>query len=277
MTPPRIAVLAYHASRIQGDDYDRNDHIALAQDLQLLARLDLPVLPLHAVAAIVRGEQPGPASAAVALSFDDGTLLDWAPCVDPEFGPQPGFRAVLQAHRDATGRAVHGTSFVIASPEARAQMDRVCLRDAGWMGQDWWPDAAAGDLIAIENHSWDHNHAQLDHTAQRAGRKGDFYAIETWGEADAEIRRASDWIDMHRGHGHTTLFAYPYGHIAPYLAQDYLPNHTRQHRLRAAFGTDPRPLAPGDNPWTLGRYVSGWHWTSPGALETLLRDALRLG
>ena len=56
---------------------------------------------------------------------------------------------------------------MIVSPEARAELDRTCLIGRGWWGDDWWPQATAGDLIAVESHSWDHNHDTLAQTAQQ--------------------------------------------------------------------------------------------------------------
>ena len=129
-------------------------------------------------------------------------------------------------------------------------------------------------MISGESHSWDHNHDTLARTAQRDGIKGTFRNIDTHAEADAELRQASDWLDARCTTRKTSLLAWPYGEWSDYLVSEYLPRHADQHRLHAAFGTDPRPLAPGDDQWTLGRYVCGHHWKSPGELERMLRDAL---
>ena len=52
--------------------------------------------------------------------------------------------------------------------------------------------------------------------------------------------------------------------------RDYLPNRTAEHRLRAAFGTDPRPVGFDSDRWNLPRFVCGAHWRSPDALVRLL-------
>ncbi len=270
----RVAVLAYHGNNVGNGGYASNDHVALAQDLRLLHRLALPLIPLHQAVAMLREDAPGPARA-VALSCDDAPVFDWFDIDYPGLGLQRGFRGVLQDFRSETGTDAHLTCFAIASPEARAQLDARCLKGLGWMRDDWWPMAAADPHFAIENHSWDHNHDQVDRTAQRDNRRGSFASIETWAEADAEIRQASDWLDAHCPHGpRRSLFAYPYGEWNDYLLQEYLPGHTAEHRLRAAFTTEPKPVSPGDSPWRLGRYVAGHHWRAPEQLEALLREAL---
>jgi hypothetical protein len=68
------------------------------------------------------------------------------------------------------------------------------------------------------------------------------------------------------------LFAYPYGETNDYLVQDYLPNRIAEHRLRAAFGTLPRPVERGSDRWNLPRFVCGHHWQSTDARAALLRD-----
>jgi hypothetical protein len=68
------------------------------------------------------------------------------------------------------------------------------------------------------------------------------------------------------------LFAYPYGETNDYLVRDYLPNRIAEHRLRAAFGTDPEPVTRESERWNLPRYVCGHHWRSADALAALLGD-----
>jgi peptidoglycan/xylan/chitin deacetylase (PgdA/CDA1 family) len=213
----------------------------------------------------------------VALSADDAPVFDWFDMDYPGLGPQRGFRSILQAHQRVSGRSMHLTSFAIASPEARAALDRQCLHGQDWMRHDWWPEAASSDLIAIENHSWDHNHSAIARSAQRDNVRGTFRNIETLAEAEAEIRQASDWLDALCPQGpRRSLFAYPYGEFNDYLAGEYLPHHQTEHRLRAAFTVEAKPISRGDSPWLLGRYVAGFHWRDPGRLESLLREALGL-
>lgn len=271
---PRGIVLAYHGINIHGNDYADNDHVALREDLRLVARLGLPILPLHEAVAVLQGRAPAPAGRFVSFSADDGSWFDWHDLEHPSCGPQPSFRRLVADFRREQGVAAHLTSFVIVSPEARAQLDRTCLIGRGWWGDAWWPEATAGDLVAVESHSWDHNHDTLGRTAQRDGIKGNFHAIATWEEADVELRQASDWLDAHCPARRTSLLAWPYGQWSDYLVREYLPRHRAQHRLVAAFGTDPRPVEAGGDCWTYGRYVCGHDWKSPGDLERLLREGL---
>lgn len=262
----RVHVLTYHSNNVLGHDYDQNDHVALAEDLRLLHRLGLPVLPLRRCVDVLQGRAEAPAERAVAISFDDGSWFDWHSLEHPTLGRQPGFRRVLL---DSPQRA-HGTAFVIASPQARAQLDQRGLAGLGWWDDSWWPEAARSGLIDIENHSWDHNHEILDATVVRSCPPGRFDALADFDEAEAEIVQAREYLDRVCAPQCSRLFAYPYGHVSDYLARDYLPRQRARHGLDAAFSTEPRPLQPGDDPWTYGRYVCGWHWRSPGELERLL-------
>ena len=265
-----IAVLTYHSNNVLGNDYASNDHVAMAEDLRLLAALNLPVVPLGtAVDALCdgRGEVP---ERAVAISFDDGSWFDWYDMPHPTLGPQPGFRRVLRE----SPQPASATAFVIVSPTAREELDRTCLIGQGWWGEEWWPEAEREGLIAIENHSWDHNHDSLAETALGAGRGGNFHAVDHWDAADREIRQAADYLDARRSRLSGGLFAYPYGHVNDYLAREYLPGFRDQHRQRAAFTTQPVPLHAHSDRWQVGRYVCGDHWRSPERLESLLREAL---
>ena len=78
-----------------------------------------------------------------------------------------------------------------------ARMDRECLYGKDWMREDWWRPALESGLMALENHSWDHNHATLPRTVQREQNKGTFETIDSYADADAEIRAAADWLDVH--------------------------------------------------------------------------------
>lgn len=270
----RIPVLTYHSINIHGNDYADNDHVALAADLRLIHALGLRVVPLATVVDVLLGGAPAAAvENGVAISFDDGSWFDWHDLEHPTCGPQRGFAGILRDFAAETGAPVHATSFVIVSPGARAVLDRTCMVGRGWWGDAWWPEAAREGLVAIENHSWDHNHATLPHTAQRSQAKGRFDNIETWAEADAEIRQAADWLDAHCAPHRSTLFAYPYGERSGYLEREYLPLHGHEHRLRAAFGTTPEPVHRHSSRWNLPRYVCGHHWRSRECLQALLREA----
>jgi hypothetical protein len=267
----RVPVLTYHANNISGNDYASNDHVALVEDLRLIHRKGLRIVPLSHVVDVLLGIAPASdVENAVAISFDDGSWFDWHDIEHPTCGPQRGFAGILRDFAAETGAFVHATSFVIVSPDARAILDKTCLIGRGWWGDDWWPEAQREGLIAIESHSWDHNHHSLPITAQRDQRKGTFRTIDTYADAEAEIRQASDWLDARLAPHRVSLFAYPYGENNDYLVRAYLPRHESEHRLRAAFGTKPRPVEVSSNRWLLPRYVCGSDWKSPTELETVL-------
>ncbi len=266
---PRAVVLTWHSNNVLGHDYAENDHVALAEDLRVLAAEGCSVRPLAEVVDALfdgRGELP---ERCVALSFDDGSWFDWYSLPHPTLGVQPGFRRVLHA----APLPVHATAFVIVSPAARAELDRTCLIGQGWWGDEWWPEASAEGLITVENHSWDHNHDSLSARVAADRPGGTFANIDSHALADAQVRQAADYLDAQRGAPGSRLFAYPYGEYSDYLAGEYFPRYRAEHRQSAAFSTDPRPLQASDSRWRLGRYVCGQHWRSPDALSSLLRDA----
>jgi hypothetical protein len=268
----RVPVLTYHSNNILGNDYANNDHVALAEDLRRIAAAGLRIVPLSRVVDVLLGAaEPAAVENAVALCCDDGSWLDWHDIDHPTCGRQRSFANVLRDFVAETGAPAHMTSFVIVSPAARAVLDRTCLAGLGWWTDAWWPDAEREGLIAIESHSWDHNHATLPETAQRDGRRGTFLSIDTYAVADAEIRLASDWLDAHARAPRAGLFAFPYGETNEYLLREYLPNHENEHRLRAAFGTDPKPVGFDSDRWNLPRYVCGHDWRSPDELARLLQ------
>lgn len=270
----RIPVLTYHSNNVGGNDYDNNDHVALAADLRTIRRLGLRIVPLAQVVDLLDGKTPDAAvQNAVALSFDDGSWFDWHDLDHPTCGRQRGFAGVLRDFTAETGADVHATSFVIVSPDARATLDRTSLIGRGWWTDDWWAEAEREGLIAIESHSWDHNHHTLPVTAQRDQHKGTFRSIDTHADADAEIRQANDWLDAHCRAPRAGLFAFPYGETNDYLLREYLPRHAQEHRLRAAFGTVPEPVQASSDRWNLPRYVCGHHWRSPEEFARLVKSA----
>lgn len=259
----RIPILTYHSNNILGDSYALNDHVALAEDLALLTRLGLRVVALRDA---VRGlDEGGDWRDCVAITFDDGSWFDWHDMPHPGFGMQPGFRRVL---REA---GASGTAFVIASPAARDELDRTCLVGKGWWDDAWWPMAIREGVIAIENHSWDHNHLLLASTVLGDRPKGCFHCVDDLDAARAEVEQAADYLDAICVPQCSTLFAYPYGECPDFLADEYFPR--LQHRVRAAFTTDPAPMSRDSDRWRIGRYVCGHHWKSGEELTALLADA----
>ena len=216
----RVPVLTYHSMNILGNDYADNDHVALADDLRAIDAHDLRIVPLARVVEAMDGDPTTDLRGCVALTFDDGSWFDWYDLEHPMCGPQRSFANILRDFRVERGTAqpdLHATSFVIASPHARHELDRTCMIGKGWWTDQWWPQASAEGLLAIESHSWDHNHGTLEITAQRNQHKGTFTTIDSYADADVQIRQASDEIDQICAPHLTSLFAYPYGEMNDYL------------------------------------------------------------
>lgn len=267
----KVPVLAYHASNVAGPGYAQNDHVALAADLAMFTRLGWRVVPLAWVVEQRLGLADRDLRHCVALTADDGTVLDVRAVDYPGHGPQPGFLASLEAAADAQPD-VHLTSFVIADPHARALMDRQCLHGLDWMGEDWWARAVATGRLSIECHSWDHNHPVLETPGPEGMARGDFFQVDSPVRAAWEIDQAVDYLNARTGPARCRYFAYPFGHAPEFLRSDYLPSQGPRLGLQAAFGTQGEAMTSTSDPWCLPRYVCGWHWHSPEELAALLAD-----
>lgn len=266
-----VPVLTYHATHISGDDYERNDHIALARDLVTIAGLGFRVCPLRDVVRAVETGDFADVSRCVALTFDDGSDFDFHDLPHPTWGTQRGMLGILKDGLAAGGqRNLEATTFAIASPEARSELDRKELIGAGWWNDDWWGEAERTGLLRIESHSWDHNQASLAVTRTSAPR-GTFQVV-TEAEADAEIGMASAYVRARRGREESVLFAYPYGDVSAYLADEYFPRGTSLHGVRAAFTTEGAPVSSGADIWRLPRYVFRCHWNSEDGLRRILDE-----
>ena len=166
-------------------------------------------------------------------------------------------------------------AFVIASPEARAVLDKTCIAGLNQWRDIWWADAAQTGILEIGNHSWDHTHPSLETIAQRDQRKGTFKGIDNLADADAQIIQADEYV-LRRTNGRAArLFAYPYGETTEYLIEEYFPEHMPRHRMLAAFSTAGGYATRGSNRWRIPRFMCGVHWKSPEGLEKILREALR--
>jgi len=272
-------VLTYHSHNMAGNAYENNDHIALAKDLETLRDLKAEIVSLRSIAEAQRTrEWPDDNGLQVAITFDDGARFDYSDFDHPVWGPQKGFLRILAEAATPTpgfGKTMCSTSFVLASPDARAQMARSpeCgLAFAGaWLDDDWWPAAEKGGLISIGNHSWDHLHPAVDRVAQRDQLRGDFSKIVDFADADAQIRRSSDYILSRLPSTQSLPFAYPFGHVSKYLSTEYFPAYESHHRCYAAFSTEGRAIDPDDSVWLLPRVVCGWHWRSSDELRAFLR------
>ena len=271
----RVPVLTYHAVNIAGNDYADNDHVALAEDLRLIDRLGLRVVPLQWVVEQRLGIASRDLDGCVALSCDDGSDFDFHDLDHPAHGLQRSLFNILGDFIAVHGRNaqpdLHLTSFVIASPDARAHIDRGALVGRGWMREDWWSLAEASGLMAIENHSWDHNHPTLPTPGVDGMPRGSFHAVDNELRAEAEIADAARYIDARIAPRRTRLFCYPFSHVPAYVHDEYLPRRGSALGLLAAFGDGAAPVTMQCDIWNLPRYICGWHWRSPEALEALLR------
>jgi peptidoglycan/xylan/chitin deacetylase (PgdA/CDA1 family) len=269
----RFVILTWHPIRVLDNTYAENDLIAFEHDLALLDRLGWTIMPLaSAMAGRRRGELP---ERTAVLTLDDGSILDYHDFDHPTCGHQPGIRSRLRAFAKAvkgSRHMPHVSSFVIASPEARQELDRTDYMSLGVWGDDWWRAASDSGLFSIESHSWDHNHGSLARTAQRDNDRGDFSLIETDAECRIEVDSASDFIERRVGR-RPRYFAYPYGQASDYLRREYLPSHADRLGLKAALSCNPEPVTRSSDDWHLPRYVCGADWTSGEELTALLRDA----
>ena len=173
-------------------------------------------------------------------------------------------RDFVRRHGPGAQPGLHATSFVIASPEARQVIDARSLFGKTWMRDDWWREANTSGLLAIGNHGWDHNHPDLG-----PGRGG-FTSIDDLGLCEQQVVEAARFIADRAG-AWPELFAYPFGESSGYIRTEYFPNHTENHRCRAAFGTVPGKVTRDSDRWNLPRYVCGRDWRNPEELLQLLK------
>jgi hypothetical protein len=268
----RVPILTYHGLHAPGWDYHENDHVALESDLQQLNRLNYQVVPLSVLVKHVY-DKPIPQlqrDKLVGLSFDDGTDYDYVDFSHPEYGYLKSFHRLLneQAQLGWDGGVPVGTSFVIASPQARKALDRSCIAGRDEWRDTWWSEAVSSGVFEIANHSWDHTHPNLDELVVDTLHKGTFRKITDFAAADAEILQAEKFIREKTNEGSVPLFAYPYGESSEFLVQEYFPS--RSDWFSAAFSTAGGPFTSSSNRWNIPRYVCGDHWNSPEGLLTIL-------
>lgn len=279
LSQKRVPVLTWHGYNVFGNTYESNDLIAFAQDLRTINEAGFAVVPLVEVARWVRGER-GELSTdgrpVVALSCDDGTDYDWQDTVHPSFGRQTSFASSLRDfHTQNPGAqtTLTLTSFVITSPTARAQIDHGAMNAQGALNDDWWAAANQSGLLTIESHGWDHNHPTVSPVVQRAQRTGDFFAIDTFAEADMHVRAASQFIESRSGR-RPCLFAYPWTQASDYMRYVYMPAHAEANHIIAAFGGQSDYITKASDRWYLPRFVFGPDWNSEAGLRALLQRAL---
>ena len=269
---PAFPILTYHSQIFHANSYSGNDHLALARDLELVHETGRRIEPLARLVGWLDGSVAGAdLEGAVILTFDDGSRLDAEDVEHPEFGLQRGFRGILRdfsaRHGTPGGGALHATSFVIASEEARQKMDARSLYGKNWMGDDWWRRVDREGLIAIENHSWDHNHPDLGGSG-----RGDFHGIASHDQCMEQVVRSAEAIEQITGR-RPEFFAYPFGQSSTFMRESFFPGNTERHGCTAAFGTDPAPVTRNSDRWNLPRYVCGRDWNSPDGLKHILEAA----
>jgi peptidoglycan/xylan/chitin deacetylase (PgdA/CDA1 family) len=273
----RVPILTWHAQRVDGNDYRSNDTIAFARDLETIHRLGLRVVPLRAIAVALAAGQLHRLQGCVGLSLDDGTDFDFHDMPHPSWGPQRGIAHVLEDFRARHGfeaqAQLHATSFTIVSPRARETLDRTCMIGCRWWNDDWWREAEAGGLMAIESHGWDHNHESLAERATSAAAGA--FDVRDADEAEREIGLAATVLRARRGRDGPVLFAYPYGPANDFLSQEWLPRNAARHAILGAFTAHDGagPATAQTSQWRIPRYVFGHDWKDEGDLERLLREA----
>jgi hypothetical protein len=275
----RIPVLTWHGYNLFGNTYESNDLLAFAADLRTIQEAGFRVLPLPEIADWVAGARRDFGAddrPVVALSCDDGTDYDWHNLHHPTHGAQHSFASAMrefQQQYPAAQPTLNLTSFVIASPSARRQIDAGAMQAQGALNDDWWPLANASRLVNIESHGWDHNHPTVSPLVQREQRSGDFFAIDTFTECDAQVRAAALFIESKSGRK-PLLFAYPWTQASAYMREIYMPNYARENGIKAAFGGQSDYVTQQSDRWYLPRFVFGPDWNSADGLRAILRGAL---
>jgi hypothetical protein len=259
---------------MDSNEYVGNDHVAMAQDLRALHESGFRIVPLLRIVDWHQGSiESTDMQNAVAITLDDGTDFDYYDIEHPTIGLQRSMFNILGDFREETGNAQPGlsaSSFVITSPDARAELDIKGMVGKSWWGDDWWPAAQASGLMSIECHSWDHNHPALDQVLQKDQIKGDFKSIATFGDCDMQLTRAGDYIEQKLQGVRPGLFAYPWGQASDYLLRQFMPTYQARHQFRAGFSCEPRAVSREDNIWFLPRYVCGRDWKSSQELINLI-------
>lgn len=278
-------VLSYHSHNVFGGEYQNNDHVALPQDLELISGAGAKIISLMAMVEKLSqyksgGQVVSDDQTYVALTFDDGPVFDYEDFVHPVHGYQRSFYNQLLQFREKFGSGfqpgLSATSFVIASPSARQAMARspecgYTFLDDDWLGDGWWKGAASTGMLSIGNHSWDHVHPEVPNVALSSEVRGDFSEVNSFADANAQIRDAAAFISNKTDGLSVPLLAFPYGHYNNYLTEEYLPKHIDEHGIIAAFCADGRYVSAHDNRWCLSRFICGFHWKSPEDLVAILK------
>jgi peptidoglycan/xylan/chitin deacetylase (PgdA/CDA1 family) len=212
----------------------------------------------------------------VAITFDDGADLDYYDIDHPQYGVQPSFYKILCDFQQEYGRSsqphVHGSSFLVVSPEARRNIAEKSFAGNPWMTEHWWKAANDSEVMSVYNHSWDHCHPDVDIVCEKQQTKNTFRSIDTYDECQAEVRQAAEYLSRCIGVW-PRLFAYPWGESSEYLRERYFPFFTNQHHTLAAFGASGEYARPEVSCWDVPRFVSGSSWRNSEELGRIVRGA----
>jgi len=269
-----IPILTYHSLHARDETYSNNDHVALANDLLTLHEMGFDIFSLSEITdrLICKDTEWFMAGKKVGISFDDGCNHDFIDFVYPGIPTLKSFATILSEfnHRHRPSQPACATSFVIASPEATAILDRTCIAGRGQWHNGWWKNAAESGLIDIGNHSWDHLHPTLPKVSHSRDARNDFSQVDNALDAGMQIQQAEDFIrETISDEFATGLFAYPDGKTHRYLLTEFFP---AQQSIRAAFTTGGEHTGPDTDRWQIPRYVCGDHWNSTDALVQLLQN-----
>jgi peptidoglycan/xylan/chitin deacetylase (PgdA/CDA1 family) len=261
-----VPVLTYHSQNIAGNDYATNDRQALASDIQAISQTGLRVISLSDFVDWLIGNLPEAfARNTIVLTSDDAPIFDYEEVEYCDFGPQTPTRSILRNSN------AHITLFAIASQQAREEIGEDALGNASFMTNRWWREAGRSPWAAIENHGWDHCHPAV---SEPVGGAGTFFGVSDYESCDQQVNKAADSIAAVTGR-RPDLFAYPYGESSDYLKNRYLPEHEKEHGMRAAVSTTPEYATRDSNRWDIPRFICGRDWNSPEGFQEILDQAKR--
>lgn len=280
-TPFNIPVLCYHSWTVTGPTYETNDHVALESDLKELGRRGYEILPIGGLVALLRGNIPLSEVAAkklVCLTCDDGNDFDYHDYVHAEWGDIPSFHSLLVKSKEWLPQFLEGpraVSFVMASRQLHSALNEATSKELAW-SDAWWHECARQGVLGIANHSWDHTHTSLDVVRQCDNEKGSFLKISNFADAEAQIADTQTRLTECIGQNISPFFGYPYGHVAPFLRDEYFPKNAERLGLQAGFSTAGTSVNKESCLWDIPRFVCGNHWRGSKAFSELL-DAVEVG
>ncbi len=272
-----IPILTYHSLNARGRTYETNDHVALERDLIALKAHGFRALPLPTLVDwFVAGElDQRLAGRTCAITFDDGVLHDFVDFYHPDQGLLKSFARILSDAAEAHlpgWETVPATSFVIASPEARAILDVECIAGRNQWHDYWWQEAIDHHDFDIGNHSWNHTHPVLPEVQKEPGMAGNFFCIDSAERAKQQVLDAERYLERQLGESRSRLFAYPYGHVPDYLSDEFFP--AQEGRFKAAIATGGDYFCQSSLRWAIPRFVCGEDWKTPSDFEAILLDAV---